>query len=98
MNIQVYAWLILGALATVIFLLVSLHRRLSLLERRLRSPRPDRGETTRISEEGGEVIDPASPYLQFLRENPEMEKLPKSEAAAAYRAWRKQNGLNWSNH
>ena len=41
--------------------------------------------------------DPEGPFEQFLAEDPQRLTMPKSEQFAAYREWRKQNGMNWSN-
>lgn len=36
-------------------------------------------------------------FETFLREDPSRQKLAKREQFAAYRQWRKENGLNWKN-
>lgn len=49
--------------------------------------------------ERGEPIEsrPGGPFDQFLDEDPSRKLLTKKEQAAAYRKWRQQNGMNWSN-
>lgn len=37
-----------------------------------------------------------SAFAEFLREDPARKKLPKREQFEAYRAWRRDKGLNWS--
>ena len=39
---------------------------------------------------------PQSDFDRFLVEDPSRQQLAKKEQAAAYRAWRKQNGLTWN--
>lgn len=36
-------------------------------------------------------------FETFLKEDPSRRGLSKSEQFAAYRRWRQENGLNWSN-
>jgi len=38
-----------------------------------------------------------SAFQAFLAEEPQRLGLPKSEQFAAFREWRRQNGMNWSN-
>ena len=40
---------------------------------------------------------PGGAFEAFLAEDPERRKLPKGEQFAAYRRWRQEKGLNWSN-
>lgn len=40
---------------------------------------------------------PGGAFEAFLMEDPERRKLPKNEQFAAYRRWRQEKGLNWSN-
>ena len=39
---------------------------------------------------------PQTDFDRFLLEDPTRHQLAKKEQAAAYRAWRKQNGLTWN--
>jgi hypothetical protein len=36
-------------------------------------------------------------FETFLAEDPERKQMPKKERFAAYRKWRQEKGLNWSN-
>jgi hypothetical protein len=36
-------------------------------------------------------------FEAFLAEDPARRKLPKGEQFAAYRRWRQENGMNWTN-
>lgn len=40
---------------------------------------------------------PGGPFEAFLDEDPSRRSLSKKEQSAAYRKWRQQNGMNWSN-
>ncbi len=42
-------------------------------------------------------VSPGGPFDRFLSEDPARRNLPKKEQSVAYRKWRQQNGLNWSN-
>ncbi|MCP5534492.1 MAG: hypothetical protein H7A49_03895 [Akkermansiaceae bacterium] len=57
------------------------------------------GERT-DSESEGATDDAASSgsgaFEEFLAEDPARREMPKSERFAAYRKWRKDKGLNWS--
>lgn len=85
----------LGMLIILLPVLWGMARTLGRIERRLaelavreESPavRPGPAETSA----GGA-------FESFLSEDPERRKLPKSEQFAAYRKWRQENGLNWTN-
>ncbi len=40
---------------------------------------------------------PGGAFEMFLREDPERRNLSKSEQFSAYRQWRHEKGMNWSN-
>jgi hypothetical protein len=40
---------------------------------------------------------PGGAFEAFLSENPARRHLPKGEQFSAYRRWRQEKGLNWSN-
>lgn len=40
---------------------------------------------------------PGGTFEIFLSEDPERKALSKKEQAAAYRKWRQEKGMNWSN-
>jgi hypothetical protein len=56
-------------------------------------------ETPLAAEPGVAAVDSRSAsdsaFREFLSEDPERRKLPKREQFGAYRAWRKEKGLNW---
>lgn len=40
---------------------------------------------------------PGGAFEAFLAEDPERRNLPKGEQFSAYRQWRQEKGMNWSN-
>ena len=90
------ALILLGAAVALLVCLLALglaiFRRLSRIERRLA------GETTH--REDGVVaaeIQPGGAFEAFLNDDPSRRELPKREQFAAYRQWRHERGMNWSN-
>lgn len=84
-----------GLLATVVAILLGISRRLMRMERMhseesARKEDADAGPLPSETSAGGA-------FETFLSEDPSRRKLPKSEKFAAYRRWRQENGLNWSN-
>ncbi len=84
-----------GLLALVVAILLGISRRLWRMERMLgeesaRREDADPGPLPAETSAGGA-------FETFLSEDPEHRKLPKREQFAAYRRWRQENGLNWSN-
>ena len=91
--------ILLSAIVALLALLVAMgfgiFRRLSRMDKRL---------TEGMSQQ---VVGEAAPSLAecsaggafetFLNEDPERKTLSKSEQFAAYRRWRQENGMNWSN-
>ena len=56
-----------------------------------------RGESSPSSQPPAIETQPGGAFEAFLAEDPERRKLPKGEQFAAYRRWRQEKGLNWSN-
>ena len=84
-----------GLLTLVVAILLGISRRLWRMERMLgeestRREDADPGPLPAETSAGGA-------FETFLSEDPEHRKLPKREQFAAYRRWRQENGLNWSN-
>lgn len=44
-----------------------------------------------------EEVEPGGPFEEFLNADPARKLLSKKEQSAAYRKWRRENGMNWSN-
>ena len=84
-----------GMLFVAVLLIFQISARLSKLTIQVAQ------NTTRL--EAATVIPPVAevlssgPFEAFLDEEPSRRKLIKSEQLSAYRLWRQQNGLNWSN-
>lgn len=84
-----------GLLVLLLAMVIGISRRLSRIERWLVEAENRQGvaesapSTTETSAGGA--------FETFLNEDPARRKLPKNEQFAAYRLWRQENGLNWSN-
>jgi hypothetical protein len=83
-----------GLLVLLAGILLGISRRLCRMERMLGEeygPRQeDPGPLAAETSAGGA-------FETFLSEDPSRRNLPKGEQFAAYRRWRQENGLNWSN-
>ena len=85
-------WIIIGLLALVVLLLVSIQLTVARIERRLASQSLAKERSAHVeSQEGSESV-----FDQFLAEDPARLKLSKTEQFAAYREWKKERGLTWS--
>jgi len=92
--------ILLGSCVGLLFLLLlavlRLGGRLHRIEMRM-------VETTVVTPEipamapGASETSSGGAFETFLSEDPERRKLPKNEQFKAYRRWRQENGLNWSN-
>ena len=85
----------LGLLVVVLALLLGMARRLTCIERRL-ADALSREEAARATTALAEIPHGGA-FETFLNEEPARRSLTKSEQFAAYRRWRQENGLNWSN-
>ena len=86
---------LVGLLALILFVLFGISRCLGRIERCLaegfaRQEVPERAPGQAETAAGGA-------FETFLREDPARRKLPKGEQFAAYRRWRQEKGMNWSN-
>ncbi|MCX8496800.1 MAG: hypothetical protein ORN51_11515 [Akkermansiaceae bacterium] len=61
-----------------------------LSEERVRGGTPQAAPSVAETSSGGA-------FEAFLSEDPSRRKLGKKEQFAAYRQWRQENGMNWSN-
>ncbi|MES2438152.1 MAG: hypothetical protein V4584_03760 [Verrucomicrobiota bacterium] len=84
-----------GLLVLIVFLIFRISRRLSRIES-LISRNNSRPET---SEQAPSVAEtsPGGAFEAFLSEDPARRGLTKGEQFAAYRLWRHEKGMNWSN-
>ena len=90
-EISVAEWIIIGLLVLVVLLLISVRLGVAQLQARLNQALQASERPSLSTQEGSE-----SAFDQFLSEDPERHKLSKTEQFAAYREWRKVNGMNWS--
>lgn len=95
-------WILLGT--TLFFVLLvwigqlRLGKRLSRIEHKI--ARPGGGRSDSGLAEAERKADEKEQYLifqEFLDEDPSRADLPKKEQFAAFRKWRNEKGLNWSN-
>ena len=90
--------ILLGACTGLLFLILlaiySVSGRLGRVERLLAA----KNETKSAHEpENAIEVAPGGPFEAFLEEDASRRLLTKKEQSAAYRKWRQQNGMNWSN-
>jgi hypothetical protein len=97
---EVFTIVILLAVCTVILflLLVAALRAGGCLQRiervlEARDPAAEPGVSAHVAGRSSH----AGTFRTFLKEDPARQKLSKSEQFSAYRRWRKEKGLNWSN-
>ena len=97
-TVLILLWLAVALLVCLLVCLLALglvtFRRLSRIERRLveNSGRQEAAEAAAATE-----IHAGGAFEAFLTEDPSRRELPKREQFAAYRQWRHERGLNWSN-
>lgn len=85
---------VVGLLACLLALGWVVLRRLARIERRLVEDAAGR----EVAEAAGAAeIQPGGAFELFLNEDPSRRELPKREQFAAYRQWRHERGMNWSN-
>lgn len=84
-----------GLLVLLLLLVLRMSGRLSLLEK-LIGQVVSRAEAAEKNPSSAET-SPGGAFEEFLSEDPSRRKLPKSEKFSAYRQWRQEKGLNWSN-
>lgn len=84
-----------GMLVLALLLVFQISARLSQLAIQV-AQNTNRLETATVIPPVAEILS-SGPFEAFLDEEPNRRKLIKSEQLSAYRLWRQQNGLNWSN-
>jgi len=89
-------WLIAALLVVLLFMMLGIHGRLLRIEDRLsrgsRAAMPDGADgSSKSSAESG-----IGPFEEFLAEDPQRLLMPKSDQFAAYREWRRERGMNWT--
>ena len=84
-----------GLLVVVLLLLVRISMRLARLEK-LSNRSSSRSETSAPAPSLAET-SPGGAFEVFLSEDPDRRNLTKGEQFSAYRQWRQEKGMNWSN-
>lgn len=84
-----------GLLVLVLLLIFQISGRLSRMERLL-SENSSEGEPFESAPTSAETLSGGA-FEAFLSEDPSRRQLIKGEQFSAYRRWRQENGLNWSN-
>lgn len=86
--------ILLSAIAGLLFfatlILLRLSWRLSRIEGVLREKAPSKKKAEPV-----EPLSSGGAFGKFLAEHPDLIPLTKSEQFAAFRKWRKEQGLNW---
>lgn len=92
-----------GLLFFLLLTAIGIRSRLVHLERLL-APKKDETPAVRTSSGSPQSTSPTDVevtsggvFETFLNEDPVRRNLPKKEQAAAYRKWRQEKGMNWSN-
>ena len=90
--------LLVACVALLVFALLVLFRISARVHRieSLLGQTPGRGETTDAGPSVAET-SPGGAFEIFLNEDPARRKLTKAEQFSAYRQWRHEKGMNWSN-
>ncbi len=88
-------WVCLGLLVLLLVLAVAILRSLGRIGRR-ETPVP---LTPDLAESALPAVEtsPGGAFEAFLEEDPSRRDLTKGEQFKAYRKWRQEKGLNWSN-
>lgn len=89
-------WVCVGLLLVLAGMGMMILRRLARLERM--SPR-ERATPANAAEAAPPAVETSAggAFEAFLEENPARRELAKNEQFKAYRKWRQEKGLNWSN-
>lgn len=80
-------------LVILLFMSFRISGRLRRIERKLEQ------QNTEVSDSGPTVAEssPGGAFEAFLDEDPVRREMTKSEQFAAFRQWRHEKGMNWSN-
>lgn len=84
-----------GLLVVLLLLVLRISWRLGRLEKTAGKP-SSRAESTEHAPSAAET-SPGGAFEAFLSEDPGRRNLTKGEQFSAYRQWRQEKGMNWSN-
>jgi hypothetical protein len=82
-------------LLMLLLLMFGILSKLSRLERLFRQ-QPSRQEVAEVGPSAAERSSEGA-FEKFLNEDPSRRELSKAEQFSAYRIWRQEKGMNWSN-
>ena len=82
-------------LVVILALLIRISSRMAQLEGRTKQG--SSGSEVPADEAAGLESSAGGAFEGFLSEDPARRELSKAEQFGAYRKWRQQNGMNWSN-
>ena len=90
--------LLVACVALLVFALLVLFR-ISAWVHRIESLLDQPSGRVETAESGPSMAEtsPGGAFETFLSEDPQRRKLTKAEQFAAYRQWRQEKGMNWSN-
>ncbi len=103
LSITILSFIATGVLVAILLMLIVINSQLSALSAKLsraaQALKPQEKEEKVVKEATPTEIEvpPGTHFEEFLNEDPERRKLPKKLQFKAYRAWRTEKGLNWSN-
>ena len=83
----------MGLVVLVLLLVWRISARLVRIERLIAADRPVAGDLPPSPAE----VSAGGAFEAFLAEDPDRREMTKSEQFSAYRQWRAEKGLNWSN-
>lgn len=94
-TVVILLWSCAGLLVLVLLLIFQISGRLSRIERHVAEDHshPEIAEQAPSAAE----TSPGGAFETFLNEEPGRRELTKGEQFKAYRRWRQENGMNWSN-
>ena len=84
-----------GLLVVLLFLALRISSRLARIEKLVGQP----AFTSESADQAPSAVETSTggAFEAFLSEDPNRRNLPKSEQFSAYRQWRQEKGMNWSN-
>ena len=85
-----------GLLVLLLLLVFRISWRLSRIEKNLTYHSHGHSESPAPAPSAAET-SPGGAFEAFLSEDPERRNLTKGEQFSAYRRWRQEKGMNWSN-
>ena len=91
--------MLLGICVVLLILVMAVLFRISARVHRIESLLGQHSERSEPVDGGPSVAEtsPGGAFEMFLNEDPARRKLTKSEQFSAYRQWRQEKGMNWSN-